>query len=64
MYVIARNAWGRPTVVHKALPANLDLSGCGTPMTGWSRVYFRKTSSTGPIINILLCKRGGCREKS
>lgn len=54
-YVIARNAWGRPTLQHRLLDGTATQTGCGHVITGWSRHYMREK------IEAILCKQPGCR---
>lgn len=55
VYVIARNAGGRPTLQHKLVDGTASVTCCGREMTGWSRHYSPK-----PIPQ-LLCMQSGCR---
>lgn len=54
-YVIARNAWDRPTLQHRLVKGSSDYTGCGLIITTWSRAY-----QTKPI-DAVLCKQKGCR---
>jgi hypothetical protein len=49
-YVAARNASGRPTLMHR-IGEQFNTTICGYDMAGWSRVFFNES------IDILLCKR-------
>jgi hypothetical protein len=51
-FVAARNAGGRPTLMHRVqVGRNKSHTLCGTSMIGWTRVYFEEP------IEILLCLR-------
>jgi hypothetical protein len=56
MYVIARNARGRPTLQHLLLPGVASITACGQQVELWSRAY-----QSDPIPEVL-CKKGPCRE--
>lgn len=58
VYVIARNASGRPTLQHKLMPGAASLTACGTPIESWSRAY-----QSEPIHEVL-CKREACQAGS
>ena len=51
LYVIARTAKQRPSLMHIASPFNRSQTLCGVVMLGWSRAYFHE-----PIPQVL-CKR-------
>jgi hypothetical protein len=55
VYVIARNAGGRPTLQHKLVDGTASVTECGTDVSSWSRAYSYKR------IEEVLCKRAGCR---
>lgn len=51
LYVIARTAKQRPSLMHIASPFNRSQTLCGVVMLGWSRAYFHE------LIPQVLCKR-------
>lgn len=51
LYVIARTAKQRPSLMHLTSPLNRSQTMCGVVMVGWSRAYFRE-----PIPQVM-CKR-------
>lgn len=55
LYVIARNAAGRPTLQHLLLEGAASITACGQTVTLWSRAY-----QIDPIPEVLCLKRG-CR---
>lgn len=56
MFVIARGAAGRPTLIHRCEVIGADRTDCGVSMYGWSREYMAK-----PLWEILRCRQKGCR---
>lgn len=54
MYVVARNASGRPTLQHLLLPGT-NATACGWSVLEWSRAYQAKP------IEAILCRQPGCR---
>jgi hypothetical protein len=51
MYVIARTAKGRPTLMHKVYHSDSGFTVCGQVLWAWSRAYF-----PAPIPQVL-CKK-------
>lgn len=54
IFVVARNAHGRPTLQHKLIDRRTSMTACGRDISGWSRAY-----SAEPIQPIL-CKHDNC----
>lgn len=57
VYLIARNAGGRPTLQHLAKDGHGEITACGVNVSAWSRSFSDK-----PILEVL-CMRDACREK-
>jgi hypothetical protein len=55
VYVIARNASGRPTLQHKLVDGQASMTCCGTDTSEWSRAFQSKR------IEEILCRREACR---
>lgn len=57
IYVIARNAHGRPTLQHRLVMGSTypTMTGCGLVIDAWSRSY------SSQRIDAVFCKRSGCR---
>jgi len=55
MYVIARNASGRPTVQHRLNDRDNTRTGCGYDMSPWSRAYMNVKYKA------VFCKLKGCQ---
>lgn len=53
MFVIARSASKRPTLMHKLSTGSSSLTACGISTAGWSRAYFDKPI---PQVMCLHCK--------
>lgn len=63
MYIIARTAKQRPTLMHKLSPrifhegtAGQNMTVCGIDIRGWSRAYFTEA------IPQVLCKKCGAQK--
>lgn len=54
-YTIARSGGGRPTLQHRLLPGNANITACGVHVDQWSRAY-----QTQPIEQVL-CRRVACQ---
>ena len=54
MYVVARNAKGRPMLMHEVKGPRTYTTTCGLDVSPWSRAYF---SESIPTILCLKCKR-------
>lgn len=51
MYVVARNAKGRPMLMHEVRGKRTYITTCGLDISPWSRAYFHE-----PITTILCLK--------
>lgn len=51
MYLIARTATKRPSLMHKITEDNYDKTICGLDVSHWSRTY------TGTPILVILCMK-------
>lgn len=58
IFVVARNAWGRPTLQHRVEDYVSDYTACGRYIGTWSRSFSDKS------IEAILCKHPACREGS
>lgn len=56
LYVLARNAGGRPTLQHKLVDGSSSMTACGYDCSGWSRAYMPRR------IDEILCRKRACRE--
>lgn len=55
VFVIARSARGRPTLMHRLRDRQTEMTACGVDTREWSRAYSPKP------IEAILCKREACR---
>lgn len=54
MYVIARNAASRPTLVHKS--EDMNITACGLYIHNWSRRFMNVLPSELQVMLCLKCK--------
>jgi hypothetical protein len=60
VFVIARNAGGRPTVMHELQAGTARNTLCGRVMEGWSLCYVPETVARGAL-RTMRC--GGCARR-
>lgn len=57
MWILARTAKGRPTLMHQLVEDYGDKTSCGTDVTSWSRAY--RASPIKEIACIKCAKKAG-----